>query len=163
MGTLVLGFLLSKKLENWFGLGGLRRAQDVLSLQESSNTLGAQVNAVQELRQKIEAIVGQPMPDLLGGTETVLRNNGREAAALFAAAVDKNARQPSLEVLAENSRRFKDRVAFTDAFLQKTQLAIDLYESNGELLAWVAGRLDAGTPTDAAMRIFHSRNLPQSA
>jgi hypothetical protein len=149
VATLLLGFWLSKKLENWFRLGGLHRAQAILSLRESRDTLQGQINSVRELRGRIDAT----RPDLFDTIEAILEHSQQEAANLFAAAAAPNAEQPSLEVLSENSSRLKDRVAFTKVFIEKMQLAVDLYDSadDRDLLIHVVRTLDAQTPTDEAI------------
>jgi hypothetical protein len=152
MLTVFLGFGLSKMLENWFGLGGLDRAEAILSLRQSRNTLDEQVTSVLDLRHQVETISGQRVPSHLAILESVLRQSHERAAAMFAAATGANAGQQSLEVLSVSSRRFKNRVASTEELLEKAQLAIKLYGSDGALLDYVIGGLDAATPLDEAIK-----------
>lgn len=52
IGTLLLGYLLSTKLENWFNLGGLQRAEAQLSLQKSEVELARVAKRVDKLGEE---------------------------------------------------------------------------------------------------------------
>jgi hypothetical protein len=136
--TLFTGFGLSKLLENWFGLGGLRRAEATLSIRRSRNLLEQQIAIVEH---SIDA-------PFLGRTLANLKESYVEAATTFTEATGPDAGQLSLEELSESAQRFKNRVAFTKVLLEKVQLATNLYGDDAGRLAWVIQRLDSRTPSD---------------
>jgi hypothetical protein len=133
-GTLGLGALLSYWLENWFNLGGLQRAEALLSLQRSREEFSRVTKRVEELANgRPETVFAQTKLRLLQDTE--------ELAELFR-------RLPALtrdDLMAE-AKRFATSAALYGIFETAMGVALKQWDGQPAKLNSVLTSLDRVAP-----------------
>jgi hypothetical protein len=141
--TLFAGFGVSRLLEDWFGGGGLQRATDTVSLLRSQESLAEKNDQIRNL---------DPTLGALPQTATILEASLIDLGTTLRQAAGAETEQQLLEHLSRESKRFADRVAFTDALWTAVQTARDSLANNPEGLRQTISLLDGETPPDADMK-----------
>jgi hypothetical protein len=132
--TLLFGALLSYWLENWFNLGGLQRAEALLSLQRSGEEFSRVTKSVEELAK------GHPEA-AFAQTKLRLRQDTEELAALFR-------RHPTVtrDDLTAEAKRFATSATLYGVFETAVGVALRQWEGKPDRLNSVLTSLDRVAP-----------------
>lgn len=134
--TLLLGYVLSTKLENWFNLGGLQRAEALLSLQRSERELARVSDQVDDWGANRPARV-------FARTKIWLRQHLNDLRGLFAKIQDL-----SREQLVSEAQRFATATTQAGIFESAVEVALSQWPdpSQEQKLNRVLEELDRITP-----------------
>jgi len=115
VATLLLGFVLSNKLENWFNLGGLQRAEALLSLQRSERELA-------RVSDQVDAWGATRPPQVFATTKIWLRQTLDDLRGLFA-----RVQELSREQLVSEAQRFATAATLAGIFESAVKAALALW------------------------------------
>jgi hypothetical protein len=133
--TLILGFALSTKLENWLNLGGLQRAEAVLSLQKSEQELA-------RLSLQVEQWGAQRPPEVFGNTRVRLQLAVTELREL----IERVANLTQEQLVAE-AQRFAHAEAHGRIFESAVKVALQQWPTQEDKLNAVLTKLDGVEPS----------------
>jgi hypothetical protein len=136
LATLMLGYLLSNMLENWFNLGGLQRAEAQLSLQKSERELAR----IAEQIEKWVRELGIPR-EAFAQTRIRLQHDLNELREVFR-------RLPDLtrEELVAEAKRFATSATLAGIFESAVNVALKQWPKQPEKLKRVLTALDRVAP-----------------
>jgi hypothetical protein len=133
--TLILGFVLSTKLENWLNLGGLQRAEALLSLQKSEQELV-------RLSLQVEQWGAQRPPVVFGNTRVRLQLAVNELRELIARVANLTREQ-----LVAEAQRFAHAEAHGRIFESAVKVALQQWPTQEDKLNAVLTKLDGVEPS----------------
>lgn len=147
VAVLGLGFWLSSKLDQWFGQGGLQRAQTILDLQRSQTDLTEGLRRLQKWQDE------HPFAK-------VSRNEVRLQFLIDELiTVIRDADRLPLSQLTTEAQRFASQVAATSLFWSFLKIATDKFPLPATL-ASVAKKLDeVGIPEPPALNVYRDNLL----
>jgi len=136
IATLILGFWLSTKLDDWFNLGGLQRSQALLSLQQSERALARLLDQIGRWEKDI-AVQGFPQ------TRLRLEPSLEELRGLLGAYSE----MPQDKLLAE-AQRYASNLAQGNLWREFVEFALQRWtgETQKEKLKQVLTALDVAPP-----------------
>lgn len=136
VATLMLGYLLSNLLENWFNLGGLQRSEAQLSLQKSERELARIAEQVKKWEKEVPA-----PPEVFAHTTIRLQHDLNGLRELYR-------RIPELtrEELVAEAKRFALSATLADIFESAVSVAMKQWPNQPEKLNAVLTSLDRFTP-----------------